>query len=850
RVAVVGGGIGGLTAARVLKDAGVDVVIYEREEWAPTFTVDGTRIDIGFLNPVTYSNMVELFESLGLEAELSDVSFSVSLDNGRGYEWGIRNGLSSLFAQKKNVFNPYYWTMLREIRKFSGDVISYLQVIGENADVDRNETLGHFIQSRGYSEMFQKAYLIPICVSIWGCSSEDVMIFAASSVLSFFRDQHLLQIFDYHQQLTINWSSDHFVSRIVESLESRGCEIRTNSEVCCVSSNEEGCTVICENGSEDKYDHCIITAHAPDAIKMLGNQLTFDEMRILGAFQYACSDIYLHRDKTLMPKSEAAWSAYNFLGSLNDGACVTIWLNVLQNLDQGGLPFLVTLNPPYGPEHKLLKWTSKHPIPSVAASIAYSQSNLIQGKRRIWFGAAYQGYGFDDDGLKAGFLAANDLLRRSSTDLINSRHLVPSMMDMGARLLVTQFLSRFIATGTLILLEDGGTVLSFKGALDKCPLKVTVRIHSLQFYWKVATEADIGLGQAYMDGDFSLVDKNEGLLNFLTILIINRDLDSSILAYSHRGWWTPLISTALVSTAKYYFRHALRRNTIAHARQNISAHYDLSNELFSLFLDERMQYSCPVFKVEGEDLNSAQLRKIHLLIEKSRVCASHHVLELGCGWGGLGIELVKRTGCRYTGVTLSKQQQKYAEAKANEAGLQDRATFILGDYREVPKTRKYDRIISCEMLESIGVEYTKEFFSICESLLVEDGLLVVQFTTVPDSRFENNRRTSGFISEYIFQGSCIPSLSYVTSAMGAASRFWVEHLEDIGVHYYPALRCWRDNFLRNRNQIEALGFDDKFVRMFEYYFDYCASAFKTCAIGNYQLVLSRPGNVAIFGDPY
>ncbi|KAL6571395.1 hypothetical protein OROHE_003038 [Orobanche hederae] len=885
RVAVVGGGVSGLVAAYVAAEAGGEVVLYEKEDYlgghAKTVTIDGTPLDLGFmvLNRVTYPNMMEFFENLGVDMELSDMSFAVSLDKGRGCEWGSRNGLSGLFAQKKNVLNPYFWKMIREIINFKDDVLNYLEELDNNQDMDRNETLGHFIQSRSYSELFQKAYLVRLDTNMWFnlvmlCRRSNELLcifhtFVLPKSPSFTEMDDLQrpplitqELLGRPQWLTVRRRSQNYVDRVKEVLESRGCRIRTNSEVCCAIS--------CKDGSEDIYDECIIAAHAPDALKMLGKQATCDELRILGAFQYAYSDIFLHRDKDFMPTNPTAWSAWNFLGTIDSKVCVTYWLNILQNISETGLPFLVTLNPPSTPQHTLFKWSTGHPIPSVAATKASTELNLIQGKRRIWFCGAYQGYGFHEDGLKAGMLAANGLLRKSSTLQYNPKHMVPSWLETGARLIVTRFLERFIATGCITIYEHGGTMFVFEGTRKTSPLKVYLRIHSPRFYWKVATEADLGMADAYINGDFSFVDKNEGLLNLFMVFIANRDLCISTSNLDNkRGWWTPLLFTSALASAKYFFQHVSRKNTPTQARRNISRHYDLSNELFSFFLDETMTYSCAIFKNQEENLKIAQLRKISLLIEKARIRKNHHVLEIGCGWGTLAIEVVKQTGCKYTGITLSEEQLKYAELKVKEAGLRDHIRFVLRDYRQLPITEKYDRIISCEMLEAVGHEYMEDFFRSCESVLAEDGLLVLQFISMPDERYDEYRRSSDFIKEYIFPGGCLPSLNRVTSAMAAASRLCVEHLEDIGIHYYQTLRCWRENFLINQikkieteslyeciftlnmaREIQALGFDDKFVRTWVYYFDYCAAGFKTCTLGNYQIVFSRPGNVAAFGDPY
>ncbi|XP_052163545.1 uncharacterized protein LOC127780650 [Oryza glaberrima] len=871
RVAVVGAGVSGLAAAHEAArgGGGVRVTLYEREDslggHARTVAVDGDAgpvdLDLGFMvfNRVTYPNMMEWFEELGVEMELSDMSFSVSaqLQDGdeQTMEWGSRNGLAGLLAQKTNAVSPAFWRMIREILKFKDDVLTYLDEHDKNPHLDRNETLGHFIQSHGYSRLFQQAYLVPICACIWSCPSQGVLGFSAFFVLSFCRNHHLLQLFGRPQWLTVKGRSHTYVNRVREELESLGCQIKTGCEVQSVSALEGGGYRVVEaGGTEEAYDSIIFAVHAPDALNILGDEATHDERRILGAFQYVYSDIYLHCDKSLMPRNPSAWSSWNFLGTTTSGVCVTYWLNLLQNIEEsagrGRRPFLVTLNPPRVPDHVLLAWKTSHPVPSVAAAAAAGELRRVQGCRGLWFCGAYQGYGFHEDGLKAGMAAARGLLLAANGGagerrlLANPRQMVPSWTEAGARLLVTRFLAGYVSVGNLTLLEEGGTMFSFGEAGKKCQAKCVMRVHDPLFYWKVATEADLGLADAYINGYCSFVDKKHGLLNLLLILIANRDSNkqSSTSTSRIRGWWTPMLLTAGVSSAKYFLRHVSRKNTVTQTRQNISQHYDLSNDFFSLFLDPSMTYSCAVFKDEDESLEAAQQRKVSLLIHKARVERDHHVLEIGSGWGSLAIQVVKQTGCKYTGVTLSEEQLKYCQRKVKEAGLEDHMTFLLCDYRQIPTVRKYDRIISCEMIEGVGHEYMDDFFGCCESLLAQDGLFVLQFISIPEERYEEYRRSSDFIKEYIFPGGCLPSLSRITSAMSTSSRLCIEHLENIGYHYYPTLIRWRDNFMANREEIMSLGFDDKFIRIWEYYFIYCAAGFKSRTLGNYQIVLSRPGN--------
>uniref|UniRef100_A0ACD5YAI3 Uncharacterized protein n=1 Tax=Avena sativa TaxID=4498 RepID=A0ACD5YAI3_AVESA len=392
-----------------------------------------------------------------------------------------------------------------------------------------------------------------------------------------------------------------------------------------------------------------------------------------------------------MPRNPSAWSAWNFLGTTNRGVSATYWLNYIQKIESVR-PLLVTLNPPCVPDHVILKWCTSLLVPSVAAAKAYLQFDQIQGKRGIWFCGAYQGHGFHEDGLQSGKAAAQGLLGKKCELLLNQKQMVPSWTEARVRLLVARFFNQYISVGNLILVEEGGSVFSFGKACDKCRVKSVIRVHDPLFYLKVAIEGGIGLAEAYINGCFSLVDKREGLLNLILIFIANRDARRNRGIRRNRGW-TPLHVIARLEYAKHFMRHMSRKNTTTQTRRNISHHYDLSNDFFSLFLDKSMTYSCAVFKTENESLEAAQQRKLNLLITKAKVERGHHVLDIGSGWGSLAIQVVKQTGCRYTGITLSEEQLKYAEKKVRQAGLEEHITFLLCDYRHIPPC-KYDAIIS------------------------------------------------------------------------------------------------------------------------------------------------------------
>ncbi|KAM3391117.1 hypothetical protein ACQJBY_012652 [Aegilops geniculata] len=634
RVAVVGGGVSGLAAAHELLAAsdgdGVRVTLYEQEDslggHARTVAVDDgaggcVQLDLGFLsfNKATYSHVMEWLQGLGVEMEISDMSFSVStqLDGGgRRCEWGNGNGISSLLAQKSNILKTSFWCMVREILKFKNDALTYLEYHEHNPDMDCNETLGQFIQSHGYSLFFQEAYLFPVCAGMWSCSSEDVLSFSAFFVLSSFRNHDLVQLFRYPQLPTVKARSQSFIDKVKGELESMGCRIKISCQVKSVSSfSGAGYRVLENDGSEETYDSVILGVNAPNALKVLGAEATHYELKILGACQYVHRDIYLHCDQNLMPRNSSAWSAWNFLGTTSSGFSVTYWLNHIHKVESVR-PFLVTLNPPCVPDHVLLKWSTRLPVLSVAAVKAYLQLDQIQGKRGIWFCGAYQGQGFHEDGLKTGKAAAIGLLGKKCEILLNPRQMIPSWTEAGARLLVARFFNLYISIGNLILVEEGGSVFSFGKACNKCRVKSVMRVHDHLFYWKVVTEGNLGLAEAYINGCFSFLDKREGLLNLLFILIANRDERRNRRIARKGGRWTPLHMIARLGHAKYFLGQVLRKNTVTQSRQNISQHYDLSNDFFSLFLDKSMTYSCAIFEMENESLEAAQQRKLSLLIDK------------------------------------------------------------------------------------------------------------------------------------------------------------------------------------------------------------------------------------------
>lgn len=354
-----------------------------------------------------------------------------------------------------------------------------------------------------------------------------------------------------------------------------------------------------------------------------------------------------------------------------------------------------------------------------------------------------------------------------------------------------------------------------------------VRIEVLDpgFYRAAAAQGSVGAGEAYMDGLWRCDD----LVALVRLLVINRDrLDA--------------METGLARVGGWMLRgwHALRRNTRAGSRRNIAAHYDLGNELFELFLDESMMYSSAIFADDNETLELAQWRKLERICRKLDLQPTDHLVEIGTGWGGLAVHAASRFGCRVTTTTISKEQHALALERVAAAGLSDKVTVLLNDYRDLQG--EYDKLVSIEMVEAIGHQYLETYLAKCASLLKPDGLALIQAITIEDHRYQQALGSVDFIKRFIFPGSFIPSVSALTGAAARASDLRLVNLEDIGPSYALTLRHWRQRFMDRLDEVRGLGYDERFIRMWEFYLCYCEGGFIERSIGDVHLLLARPGN--------
>ena len=286
--------------------------------------------------------------------------------------------------------------------------------------------------------------------------------------------------------------------------------------------------------------------------------------------------------------------------------------------------------------------------------------------------------------------------------------------------------------------------------------------------------------------------------------------------------------------------HALRRNTLQGSRNNIAAHYDLGNDMFALFLDETMMYSCAIFDHPQATLHQASVEKLERICHKLDLCADDHLLEIGSGWGGLAIHAARRYGCRVTTTTISREQYQMTQQRVAEAGLGERITVLCEDYRKL--SGQYDKLVSIEMIEAVGHAYFDTYFAKCSSLLKPDGLMLLQSITIADQRYTAAKRSVDFIQRYIFPGGCLPSVAVISDAVARNTDLRIAHLEDIGTHYATTLKHWRKRFLARLDTVRALGYPEEFIRMWEYYLCYCEGGFRERAIGTAQVLLGKPLN--------
>lgn len=391
-----------------------------------------------------------------------------------------------------------------------------------------------------------------------------------------------------------------------------------------------------------------------------------------------------------------------------------------------------------------------------------------------------------------------------------------------ARRFMLRVLSR-IEVGSLSI-HDGDNRYHFGQAGVPGEPQAEILVHNPAAFARVLTGGTIAAGEAYIAGDWSSPD-----LTAVTRLF-SANMDSIDAMEAGQHWYTRLALK---------LAHAINRNTHRGSRRNISAHYDLGNDFFRLFLDSTMMYSAALFECAETTLEKAAVDKLDEICRRLELRRGEHLLEIGTGWGGMAIHAATHYGCKVTTTTISRKQYEFARARVRELGLQDRITLLLKDYRAL--SGQYDKLVSIEMIEAVGHDFYSSYFQCCSRLLNDHGKMVIQAITIPDARYEQARRSVDFIKRYIFPGGCLPSLEIIARHLARDTDMQMVHLRDITADYASTLAHWRQRFMERLDEVRALGFDRRFIRMWEFYLCYCEGGFRERIIGTTQMAFAKPG---------
>lgn len=407
-------------------------------------------------------------------------------------------------------------------------------------------------------------------------------------------------------------------------------------------------------------------------------------------------------------------------------------------------------------------------------------------------------------------------------------------MQHVAKRLVLKALAR-TSNGLLEVVSAGET---YRFGNPAAELRAQIRVRDESFFQRIAVSGDIGLGESYMEGLWSTPD----LVSVIRVFV--RNLEAMESEHAVFSWLGRKVD---------YLRHRLRSNTVEGSRKNIAHHYDLGNEFYKLFLDERLAYSCGIHYTAADTLEQAQVQKFDRICQKLQLTPQDHLLEVGTGWGGFAAHAAREYGCRVTTTTISREQHDFAQRHfegMGEAGK--RIELLFCDYRHLPEVTatRFDKLVSIEMFEAVGREHYDKYFGVCDRMLKREGVGLIQTITIKEQVWDAYRWQSDWIKKHIFPGSELASLAEISKSLGRSTSLQVFNLEDIGEHYVLTLREWRSRFLAQLDQVRLLGFDQTFIRTWDYYLAYCEGAFHERYISDVQLMMTKIGNgQRLWGEP-
>ena len=403
--------------------------------------------------------------------------------------------------------------------------------------------------------------------------------------------------------------------------------------------------------------------------------------------------------------------------------------------------------------------------------------------------------------------------------MISNVATVPAMTQREVRLwrLAAFALLHQIRVGSLLVVEGERRWVFGSG-----PPAATLNLRAPQF-WRMLMRGSRGLAESYAQGLWDSPD---------LVAVIRVAARNAVLIDRVRGWMAPFRGPS------QWLRAALERRTPQRSRRDIAAHYDLGNELFTRMLDPTMMYSCALFEREGMTLEEASMAKLERVCDQLGLGPEDRVLEIGTGWGGFAVHAAASRGCHVTTTTISAEQHEYAVERVRRAGLEDRVTVLMRDYRDL--RGRFDKLVSIEMIEAVGWQHIGTFFRCCSQLLSSRGAMLLQAITIDDRAYEVEKASRSFMNQYIFPGGCLPSLEVIARQVARRTDLQLVRLNDITDSYVETLRRWRQNFHSNSTELSRLGYDERFQRLWTLYLSYCEAGFAERRICDVQLLLAKP----------
>lgn len=382
------------------------------------------------------------------------------------------------------------------------------------------------------------------------------------------------------------------------------------------------------------------------------------------------------------------------------------------------------------------------------------------------------------------------------------------------------------AESTMVFGETEDVVSSEAGgaAIDKADqISAIIEVQRPAAYTSIAFNGVVGAAEGFMDGHWTTPDLLSVVRFFVSNIAALKGMDKE---------------RSLANSVALRLLSVVTKNSVSGSRKNISAHYDLGNDFFELFLDPAMMYSSAVFNGKDLSLENASVLKLETMCLNLQLSEKDHLVEIGTGWGGMAIYAAKNYGCKVTTTTLSQRQYEFTKKLVTRAGLEDKVTVVMKDYREMEG--KFDKLVSIEMIEAVGHQYFSDYFAKCSSLLKPNGLMALQAITIADQRYDEARRSVDFIQRYIFPGGCLPSMSIISKHVAEDTDMGILSVTDISQDYAKTLGIWRDSFEAKIESVRALGFDERFIKMWRYYLCYCQGGFQERVINTVQMVIAKP----------